>query len=86
MEGPGLPRCTGVFDVERGQPGEIRADFWQTDTSVAKDSWGYTSNQTYKTAAGLAVTLPAQRPCNFAYTLKITRLNLKPTAHAEQAN
>ncbi|MBO0792691.1 MAG: alpha-L-fucosidase, partial [Ktedonobacteraceae bacterium] len=27
--------------------------FWQTDTAVAKNSWGYIQNQEYKTAASL---------------------------------
>lgn len=37
-----------VFDVERGQLGEIRSRFWQTDTAVAKNSWSYTENNEYK--------------------------------------
>jgi alpha-L-fucosidase len=35
------PPGTAVFDVERGQLKDIRAEFWQTDTAVAKNSWGY---------------------------------------------
>jgi len=44
---------SGVFDIERGQSAVIRKDFWQTDTSVAKNSWGYTTNQEYKTVVDL---------------------------------
>jgi alpha-L-fucosidase len=45
-----FPTGTAVFDVERGQLGGIRGLFWQTDTAVQKNSWGYTENQDYKTA------------------------------------
>jgi alpha-L-fucosidase len=42
-----------VFDVERGQLAGIREEFWQTDTSVAKNSWCYTENNEYKDPADL---------------------------------
>ncbi len=44
---------TAVFDVERGQLSDIRPQFWQTDTSISKNSWGYIQNHDYKTAATL---------------------------------
>jgi alpha-L-fucosidase len=47
-EGRSFPDAVGVFDIERGQSAEIRPSLWQTDTSVAKNSWGYTSKQDYK--------------------------------------
>jgi alpha-L-fucosidase len=34
--------------VERGQLAGIRDEFWQTDTAVAKNSWGYTEGNDYK--------------------------------------
>jgi alpha-L-fucosidase len=43
-----FPDGTAVFDVERGQLAGIREQFWQTDTAVAKNSWGYTENNEYK--------------------------------------
>ncbi len=46
----GFPEGTAIFDVERGQLGDIRPDIWQTDTAVAKNSWGYTEEQDYKTS------------------------------------
>jgi alpha-L-fucosidase len=49
-EGQSFPESTGVFDIERGQSADIRPLFWQTDTSVAKNSWGYTANQDYRDA------------------------------------
>lgn len=39
-----------VVDIERGQFAEQKPYFWQTDTSVAKNSWCYTDNNLYKTA------------------------------------
>lgn len=39
---------SAVFDVERGQLGEIRPYLWQTDTAVAKNSWGYTHGNDFK--------------------------------------
>lgn len=40
---------TAVFDVERGQLGGIRPLLWQTDTAIARNSWGYTDNNDFKT-------------------------------------
>jgi alpha-L-fucosidase len=37
------------FDIERGQATDIIPDFWQTDTSISKNSWGYVAQQDYKT-------------------------------------
>lgn len=45
-----FPEEAAVFDVERGQLGGIRPLFWQTDTSISKNSWGYVGSQEYKTA------------------------------------
>jgi len=48
-----FPDGTVVFDVERGQLAEIRPVFWQTDTSVSKNSWCYVQNHQYKTSASI---------------------------------
>jgi alpha-L-fucosidase len=45
-----FPDGAAVFDVERGQFKGIRPTFWQNDTSVSKNSWGYIQNHDYKTA------------------------------------
>lgn len=37
-----------VVDIERGQFAEAKPYFWQTCTSVAKNSWGFTENNDYK--------------------------------------
>ncbi|MGB2645123.1 MAG: alpha-L-fucosidase [Candidatus Acidiferrum sp.] len=39
---------SGVLDIERGQLGDIRPLYWQTDTSVSNKSWGYIQNDTFK--------------------------------------
>ncbi len=48
-----FPDKTAVLDIERGQLGAIRPSFWQTDTAVSKNSWGYVKNQDYKTAGSI---------------------------------
>jgi alpha-L-fucosidase len=48
-----FPEGVAVFDIERGQLRGIRPLFWQTDTAVAKGSWGYVKHQDYKTATSL---------------------------------
>lgn len=39
---------TAVVDMERGKFAEIKPFPWQTDTAVAKNSWGYTENNEFK--------------------------------------
>jgi len=48
-----FPEKAAVFDVERGQLADIRARYWQTDTAVAKNSWGYVNGMDYKTSASI---------------------------------
>ena len=48
-----FPETAAVFDVERGQLSDIRYPFWQTDTAVSKNSWGYVHEQDYKTATDI---------------------------------
>lgn len=52
-----FPAKAAVFDVERGQLTDIRPLFWQTDTSISKNSWGYVANQDYKTAGSIICDL-----------------------------
>lgn len=44
---------SAVPDVERGQFADVKPYFWQTDTSVARNSWGYTEGNDYKSAEEL---------------------------------
>lgn len=39
---------SAVLDLERGQLGDIRPLYWQTDTSVSNRSWGYIKDDTFK--------------------------------------
>ncbi|HSD67651.1 MAG TPA: alpha-L-fucosidase [Vicinamibacteria bacterium] len=48
-----FPDGAAVLDVERGQLAAIRPFFWQTDTSISRNSWGYVARQDYKTADSL---------------------------------
>ena len=48
-----FPPGTAVFDIERGQLASIPPFFWQNDTSVSKNSWGYIHDHDYKTATDL---------------------------------
>ena len=48
---------SAVFDIERGQLAGTRADFWQTDTSVSKNSWSYVENNEHKAAVDLIADL-----------------------------
>jgi alpha-L-fucosidase len=45
-----FPDKAAVLDIERGQLAAIRPFFWQTDTAISKNSWGYVTKQDYKTA------------------------------------
>ena len=42
---------TAVPDVERGQFASMKPYCWQSDTSVALNSWGYTEGNRYRTGA-----------------------------------
>ncbi len=51
-----LPQSS-VFDIERGQEDEIKPKLWQNDTAIAKNSWGYTHNNDFKTAGDIIADL-----------------------------
>ncbi|KAG6555401.1 hypothetical protein Mapa_002628 [Marchantia paleacea] len=42
------PEGCAVLDMERSHLDQIRPLFWQTDTSVSRNSWGYVEKQDYK--------------------------------------
>jgi len=48
-----FPDEAAVLDLERGQLADIRPLFWQTDTAISKNSWGYVIQQDYKTAGSI---------------------------------
>ncbi len=39
---------SGVLDLERGELGDIRPLYWQTDTSISNRWWGYVKDDTFK--------------------------------------
>ena len=45
-----FPEGMAVLDIERGGLDNIRQDFWQTDTSICRKSWGYIKDHDYKSA------------------------------------
>ncbi len=45
-----FPPTAATFDVERGALKDISPLPWQTCTSIAKNSWGYTENNQFKSA------------------------------------
>lgn len=44
---------SAVLDLERGQLADMRAMLWQTDTSVARNSWCFTEGNQYKTPGSI---------------------------------
>ena len=52
-----FPEDVAVYDIERGQRAGINPRFWQTDTSVSRNSWGYVTNQDYKSAGQIVKDL-----------------------------
>ncbi len=51
--GESFPDTAGVLDIERGQLAAKRDLFWQTDTSVSTNSWGYIKDHKYRTVNSL---------------------------------
>ena len=45
-----LPPGAAVLDFERGVSADIRPMYWQTDTAVGRNSWGYVKDMQYKSA------------------------------------
>ncbi len=52
-----MPVEAAVYDVERGQLGDTRPCFWQTDTAVSRNSWGYIEGQDYKSPGSIVQDL-----------------------------
>jgi len=46
-----MEQRSGVLDIERGQLADIHPTYWQTDTSISNQSWGYIEHDTFKTPA-----------------------------------
>lgn len=52
-----MPEGTAVLDVERGQLGELRTPYWQTDTSSSWKSWCYIEGDEYRSAESIVQLL-----------------------------
>lgn len=48
---------TALPDVERGAFGQVQPFYWQTDTAIGLDSWGYTEENRYKDAQDIVQDL-----------------------------
>lgn len=48
---------TAVPDVERGQFADVKPYFWQTDTAIALNSWGYTARNDFRPAQDILCDL-----------------------------
>lgn len=48
---------SAVPDVERGQFAEVKPYYWQTDTAIALNSWGYTAHNNFRPAADIICDL-----------------------------
>jgi alpha-L-fucosidase len=48
---------SAVVDFERGQAGDIRERFWQTDTAVGLKSWCHIADEEYRTAESIICDL-----------------------------
>lgn len=46
-----------VVDIERGKFAEAQPFFWQTDTAIARNSWCWTENNTFKSATEIICDL-----------------------------
>ena len=66
-----FPKDAAVFDVERGQLDAINPHFWQTDTSTAKNSWGYIDGLDYKQTGDIICDLVDIVSKNGAFLLNI---------------
>ncbi len=70
-----IPMGCAVLDVERGQFSEAKPFFWQSDTALAKNSWGYTENNEYKKAGDILRDL-----CDIVSKNGAMMLNVGPKA------
>lgn len=60
-----------VFDVERGQIDGVARELWQNDTAIAKNSWGYTNNNSFKTPAEIIRNMIEVVSKNGCYMLNV---------------
>lgn len=61
----------GIFDVERGQIDGVARELWQNDTAIAKNSWGYTEGNKFKTPAEILRNMIEVFAKNGCYMLNV---------------
>lgn len=54
---PSYPKGTHMLDLERSKMDSIHEEYWQTDTSIGKNSWYYAKNWIPKTGSELIADL-----------------------------
>jgi alpha-L-fucosidase len=59
-----MEKQSAVLDIERGQLNDIPDFYWQTDTSVSNDSWGYIENDHFKSPEFAAINSSRYRRQN----------------------
>lgn len=60
-----------IFDVERGQIDGIAPELWQNDTAIAKNSWGYTQGNKFKTPREIICNMIEVISKNGCYMLNV---------------
>lgn len=60
-----------IFDVERGQIDAVAPELWQNDTAIAKNSWGYTEGNRFKTPCEIICNLIEVISKNGCYMLNV---------------
>lgn len=60
-----------VFDVERGQIDGVAQKLWQNDTAIAKNSWGYTEGNKFKTVGEIVRNMVEVFSKNGCYMLNV---------------
>ncbi len=60
-----------IYDVERGQIDGVARELWQNDTAIAKNSWGYTKNNRFKTPGEIVRNMIEVVSKNGCYMLNV---------------
>lgn len=60
-----------IFDVERGQIDNVAPELWQNDTAIAKNSWGYTEGNRFKTPCEIVCNMIEVMSKNGCYMLNV---------------
>jgi alpha-L-fucosidase len=67
----GFPFGTATVDIERGKFANVQPFNWQTDTSIARNSWCWTNENDFKSATSLVCELVDVVSKNGVYLLNV---------------